>query len=41
VLAFWKEEKIFEKSVSNREGKPEFTFYEGPLPPTGHPVSIM
>ncbi len=37
VLAFWKEEKIFEKSVSNREGKPEFTFYEGPPSANGTP----
>ena len=29
ILAFWKQEKIFEKSVSNREGKQTFTFYEG------------
>jgi isoleucyl-tRNA synthetase len=37
VLAFWKQEKIFEKSVSNREGKPEFTFYEGPPSANGTP----
>lgn len=37
VLAFWKEEKIFEKSVSNREGAPTFTFYEGPPSANGTP----
>jgi isoleucyl-tRNA synthetase len=37
VLAFWKQEKIFEKSVTNREGKPEFTFYEGPPSANGTP----
>lgn len=37
MLAFWKEEKIFEKSVSNREGAPTFTFYEGPPSANGTP----
>jgi isoleucyl-tRNA synthetase len=37
MLAFWKEEKIFEKSVSNREGSPTFTFYEGPPSANGTP----
>lgn len=37
VLAFWKENKIFEKSVSTREGKPTFTFYEGPPSANGMP----
>lgn len=37
VLAFWKENKIFEKSVSSREGKPTFTFYEGPPSANGMP----
>ncbi|MCB9831027.1 MAG: isoleucine--tRNA ligase [Planctomycetes bacterium] len=45
VLAFWKEEGIFERSVSNRpvgdEGKNEYVFYDGPpfangLPHYGH-----
>jgi len=30
VLAWWKENQIFEKSISTREGKPAFVFYEGP-----------
>jgi isoleucyl-tRNA synthetase len=37
MLAFWREEKIFEKSVSNREGSPTFTFYEGPPSANGTP----
>ena len=37
ILAFWKEEKIFEKSVSQREGSPSFTFYEGPPSANGTP----
>lgn len=37
VLAFWKEEQIFEKSVSNRKGAPSFTFYEGPPSANGTP----
>ena len=37
VLEFWKKEKIFEKSVSNRAGSPTFTFYEGPPSANGTP----
>jgi isoleucyl-tRNA synthetase len=37
VLTFWREQGIFEKSVSNREGKPTFTFYEGPPSANGTP----
>ena len=37
ILEFWKMEKIFEKSVSNREGSPSFTFYEGPPSANGTP----
>lgn len=37
VLAFWQQEKIFEKSVSNREGSESFTFYEGPPSANGTP----
>ncbi len=37
VLQFWKNEKIFEQSVSNREGSPAFTFYEGPPSANGTP----
>lgn len=37
ILDFWKKEKIFEKSVTNREGAPTFTFYEGPPSANGTP----
>jgi len=37
ILAYWKENQIFEKSVSTREGKPTFTFYEGPPSANGTP----
>jgi isoleucyl-tRNA synthetase len=37
VLASWKENRIFEKSVQNREGAETFTFYEGPPSANGTP----
>lgn len=37
ILSFWKEERIFEKSIATREGKPGFTFYEGPPTANGRP----
>ena len=37
VLAFWKTQSIFEKSVSEREGKEGFVFYEGPPSANGMP----
>jgi isoleucyl-tRNA synthetase len=37
VLEFWKNEKIFEKSVTNLEGAKAFTFYEGPPSANGTP----
>ncbi|HCR52967.1 MAG TPA: isoleucine--tRNA ligase, partial [Cytophagales bacterium] len=37
VLEFWKTNKIFEESVSIREGNPTFTFYEGPPSANGTP----
>ena len=37
VLAFWDSEKVFEKSVTSRSGKPAFTFYEGPPTANGKP----
>lgn len=37
VLEFWKQNKIFQKSVSERAGKPNFTFYEGPPTANGRP----
>ncbi|HSQ74798.1 MAG TPA: class I tRNA ligase family protein, partial [Bacteroidota bacterium] len=37
ILAFWKEHKVFGQSISSREGKPGFTFYEGPPTANGRP----
>jgi isoleucyl-tRNA synthetase len=37
VLKFWEENDIFEKSVSSREGKEPFVFYEGPPSANGIP----
>ena len=37
VLEFWKENKIFEKSVKQNEGNEEFTFYDGPPTANGKP----
>ncbi len=37
VLDFWKENNIFEKSVSTREGNPPFVFFEGPPSANGLP----
>ncbi|MBL6663302.1 MAG: isoleucine--tRNA ligase [Flavobacteriales bacterium] len=37
VLAQWQSKSIFEKSLSTREGKPSYTFYEGPPSANGMP----
>ncbi|HJY63093.1 MAG TPA: isoleucine--tRNA ligase, partial [Ignavibacteria bacterium] len=37
VLSFWKEDNTFDKSISSREGKPSFKFYEGPPTANGKP----
>lgn len=37
VLNFWIEHHIFEESVTNRNGKPSFVFYEGPPSANGMP----
>ena len=37
VLLFWEKNKIFEKSISQREGAPEFVFFDGPPFATGLP----
>lgn len=37
VLADWKQNQIFEKSVSTREGQENFVFYEGPPSANGMP----
>ena len=37
VLEFWKENRIFEKSVEKNVGKPEFSFFDGPPTANGKP----
>ncbi|MCD1653199.1 isoleucine--tRNA ligase [Treponema zuelzerae] len=37
VLAFWEKNDIFKKSVANREGCPDYVFYDGPPFATGLP----
>lgn len=37
ILNFWKAEKIFEKSISTREGRDSYVFYEGPPSANGKP----
>lgn len=37
ILAKWKRENTFIKSMKQREGKPEFVFYEGPPTANGKP----
>ncbi len=37
ILRYWKDHDTFRKSVSSREGKPGFTFYEGPPTANGRP----
>ncbi len=41
VLAYWKDDDTFQASIDNRDGAPEWTFYDGPpfangLPHYGH-----
>ncbi len=37
ILKKWEEDGTFEKSISSREGNPEFIFYEGPPSANGMP----
>jgi len=37
VLSYWKTNAIFEKSISSREGKEAYVFYEGPPSANGMP----
>ena len=46
TLKYWEENKIFEQSVANREGKPKYSFNDGPpfatgLPHYGHIVASV
>ncbi len=37
ILSFWNTHNIFHRSLTEREGKPGFTFYEGPPTANGKP----
>jgi isoleucyl-tRNA synthetase len=37
VLKFWKQSQIFKKTVEQRQGGPEYVFYEGPPTANGKP----
>lgn len=37
VLKYWSENQTFDKSITTREGKPAFTFFEGPPSANGTP----
>jgi isoleucyl-tRNA synthetase len=37
ILKFWEDNQVFEKSVTEREGKTPFVFYEGPPSANGMP----
>ena len=37
VLKFWKQAEIFKKTIEQREGAPEYVFYEGPPTANGKP----
>jgi isoleucyl-tRNA synthetase len=37
ILKFWEANDIFKQSINTREGKPAFTFYEGPPTANGRP----
>ena len=37
VLKFWKQAQIFKKTVEQRQGAPEYVFYEGPPTANGKP----
>ena len=37
IISFWQSNDIFNKSITTREGKPSFTFYDGPPTANGKP----
>lgn len=37
IIDYWKKDDIFHASIANREGKPEYVFYEGPPTANGMP----
>jgi isoleucyl-tRNA synthetase len=38
-LNFWREKRIFERTMKEREGGPTYVFYEGPPTANGRPGS--
>lgn len=37
VLKMWKRQEVFKKTIDQRQGKPEYVFYEGPPTANGRP----
>ena len=37
VMRFWRNHEVFQRTLSEREGKPEYVFYEGPPTANGRP----
>jgi isoleucyl-tRNA synthetase len=37
ILSLWKEERLFQQTLAQAEGKPEFVFFEGPPTANGRP----
>ena len=37
ILKFWEDRGIFQRSIDQREGAPEYIFYDGPPFATGLP----
>ena len=37
ILEMWREKNVFWRSVEEREGCPQFVFFEGPPSANGHP----
>ena len=37
MLKFWEDHDIFNKSITSREGKPPYVFFEGPPSANGLP----
>ena len=37
ILEMWREKNVFWRSVDEREGCPQFVFFEGPPSANGHP----
>ncbi|MDE6535017.1 MAG: isoleucine--tRNA ligase [Muribaculaceae bacterium] len=37
ILERWKQQRLFERSIAEREGAPNFVFFEGPPSANGHP----